>query len=105
MKRDNRDISLVLLTLVDANGNRLAPFDKRQDMPLLGNVIQNYLRMGDVFTKYSSCQYLILLMDVTHDQSEMICKRIKDEFLEETKNQNLILHYCDKLQPTEIRKR
>jgi diguanylate cyclase (GGDEF)-like protein len=100
MRRDNRQLSLVLISVVDTDGNRLPPFDKSQDITLLGRIIHNTLRLGDIFTQYSCCQYLIVLMDVTSEQTEMICKRIKDEFVAQTENQNLILYYTEHLQPS-----
>lgn len=44
-------------------------------------VIQYGLRVGDAFTPYSSCQFLLMVLDVSCQNAEEIGTRIAEEFL------------------------
>lgn len=49
-------------------------------MGQLRNAIQYSLRRGDVFTRYSVSQYLILLPTISMENCEMVLKRILHNF-------------------------
>lgn len=52
-------------------------------MKKLGKVIQLSLRKGDVYTRYSVTQYLVLLPGITSENSEMVANRIIGRFYRE----------------------
>lgn len=52
-------------------------------MKRLGKVIQHSLRKGDVYTRYSVTQYLVLLPGITPENSEMVANRIIGRFYRE----------------------
>ena len=99
MRRNNQKACLVLISLEDAPNVNVYPQDKSHLMIYLGEVLQNSLRLGDVYTRYSSCQYLVLLMDVTKDLAEMVAERIKNDFMNKVTSENVLLHYCYELEP------
>ena len=49
-------------------------------MRILSDVIKYGLRMGDVFTRYSSCQFLLMVLDVSSHNAEKISARIAENF-------------------------
>ena len=98
MRRNNQKACLLLVSLEDAT-TMINPQDKSYLMIVLGEILQNSLRLGDVYTRYSSCQYLVLLMDVTIDLSELVAARIKDEFEKKVSKETVLFHYCYELQP------
>lgn len=49
-------------------------------MEMLHECIQLSLRSGDVFTRYSSCQFLVMVSDVTNTETNTIAERIRESF-------------------------
>lgn len=92
--RLNASAYIVLMTLADGEKHFLPLEENVQWMDVLGDVIGNSLRAGDIFTTYSSCQYLIMLADVNGEEAEAVATRIKEHFFESTKHQDFLLHYC-----------
>ena len=70
-------------------------------MDTLKSVTQHSLRLGDVFTQYSSCQYLVMVSDVDNQNAELIAGRISETFYAETAaiKDKLLLHHCYPLKP------
>lgn len=84
LRRSGREAFTILITLTDEDGTFI-PLDVRKDqMQLLGTLIQNNLRIGDVYTQYSSCQYLVMVLDASAENANMIGMRIRQAFLEAT---------------------
>ena len=89
-----------MFTLTDRN-NGFLPLDKRDtEMDILGEKIKQSLRMGDVYTRYSSCQYLVMVSDVDNQNAELIANRISETFYAETAAiKDKLLHHCYPLKP------
>ena len=70
-------------------------------MGLLKEIIQSSLRLGDVFTQYTSCQFLVMVSDLSAEDAERISERISGVFFERTsvKPESLLLHHCFPLRP------
>ena len=87
---------IVLMTLTDTEKNLLPLDENTKWMKCLKEIIGGQLRAGDVFAQYSSCQYLIMLADVSADESESIADRVTAAFYEQAKSvhQKLLLHHC-----------
>lgn len=62
-------------------------------MPLLGTAIEKSIRRGDVYTLYSSNQYLILLPDAKHKDCEHIFRRIESQFWNNVQTESVELDY------------
>ena len=94
LRRSSESVYIILFTLTDKNG----------DLPKLDtlkSVIQHSLRLGDVFTQYSSCQYLIMVSDVNSQNVELIAQRISESFFSAMTEieDKLLLHHCFPLKP------
>lgn len=80
LKRIKSSIFSVLITLYDSQGG-FPPLEERNTpMEDLHQIIQHSLRAGDVFTRYSSCQFLIMVSDVTASQADAVAERIQASF-------------------------
>ena len=55
-------------------------FLSNQGMKRLKEVLQSFLRMGDVATRYSRNQYLVLLPTCTYENSVKISQRVMEQF-------------------------
>ena len=70
--RSSKDVSTLLFT-VEENENA-------QAMNLLEKTICTFLRRSDVITRYSSKQFIVVLMDINSDNSNVVAERIIDNF-------------------------
>ncbi len=61
MARSEQTFCVMLATLLDPEGNQLDPKVLEPAMDVLFTAIQDTLRKGDVFTKFSGAQYIIML--------------------------------------------
>ncbi len=83
-------------------GDSIVPWEKDVLMGHLEEDIRSTLRIGDVYTRYSSGQYLVLVIDTTERMADRIAERIKDKFLEGMEKKSLLIHYCYALQAARI---
>lgn len=83
MERSGQSIFLMLCTLVDSKGMPLGEQKNvSQKMGWLFQAMQKTMRRGDAFTKYSSCQYLALLLGTRQEDCSTISKRIDRKYQE-----------------------
>ena len=62
-------------------------------MERLRDVIAKSLRQGDVFTRYSVSQYIIMLPLASFENAEMIMNRVARNFKRTYPKMELLLHY------------
>ena len=103
--RSGQKACVILITVVDKQGRSLLPQEKDVLMEQLGKNIEFALRIGDVYTRYSSSQYLALVIDTTEGQTDLIVSRIKERFLAGRQENNILIHHCYELQPAQIGER
>ncbi len=101
--RSGQKACVILLSVVNGRGENLLPYEKDILMERLGEHIRSTLRIGDVYTRYSSCQYLVLVIDAAEGQADMIADRIKGKFLAGSLGNDILIHRCYELQPARIR--
>lgn len=101
MQRVKRDVYLILFTLLDKNKNFLSLKERDSEMELLRRRIQQKLRAGDVFTRYSSNQYLVMVTDVNEVIVELISGRIRSAYYDSHEGHvdHLMLHSSYPLKP------
>ena len=99
--RSGQQACVILITVVDGQGESLLPHEKDVRMEQLGEDIGTTLRMGDVYTRYSSSQYLLLVIDTTEGQADRIVNRIREQFLARVQEDNILIHHCYELQPAQ----
>ncbi|MDE6169025.1 MAG: GGDEF domain-containing protein [Acetatifactor sp.] len=96
--RSGQKACVILLTVVDGHGKSPLPYEKDMLMEQLGRDIGMTLRIGDVYTRYSSSQYLLLVIDTTEGQVDRIVDRIRRRFVEGRQGEDVLIHHCYELQ-------
>ncbi len=83
MERSGQSMYLMLCTLVDYKGELIQNHEKlKQRSQALHDAIGYTLRKGDAFTRYSTSQYLILLVGTNKENCDIIFKRISKKLKE-----------------------
>lgn len=100
LRRTHISSYIILLTLTNGEGRFPESAQREAQMTELKDIIQTSLRSGDVFTQYSSCQFLIMVCDVSEADIGRIANRIVETFQKNsTIMQNrLLLHQCYPMQ-------
>ena len=100
--RSGQSIYLCMMSVTDGNNNAL---DKKKNqnaaVSQLHYAIQTSLRQGDVFTRYSVSQFLILLPAINFENCEMVLKRIQRNFKKENPHSKAVITY--KLQALRVK--
>jgi len=102
--RNGQKACVILITVVNEEGGVPRLSVKDSLMEQLGDQIEAALRIGDVYTRYSSSQYLLLVINTTERQADQIAERIREQFLTSREGNDILIHDCYELQPTQIRK-
>lgn len=102
--RSGQKACVILITVVNENGGSPRLDEKDVLMEQLGGQIEDALRLGDVYTRYSSSQYLLLVINTTERQADKIAERIREQFLSSRAGNDVLIHNCYELQPAQIRK-
>ena len=99
--RDKQGAYLILFTLTDRNNAFLSMDIRDREMVLLGNRIRECLRMGDIYTQYSSGQYLVMVSDVQGTNAEKIAIRICQSYYDshQEADQHVVLHHSYPMSP------
>lgn len=94
IERSGQSVFLMLCTLTDNKGN---PLEKEEllleQSTNLGQAIGKSLRRGDLFTRYSPNQFLILLIGIKQEDCEITYGRIYDHFREKCPGQKVQVRY------------
>lgn len=93
IERTGDSIFLCLLTISNLKGELLKPAVQTRAMDELGESIRNSLRRGDIFSRYSVSQYLMLLPTSTYENGENVLKRIIQNFKKEYSRKDLSITY------------
>lgn len=81
VSRTDTSFCVLLVTIHDESRNLLPPDTIDSCMDTLYTIIQGSLRKGDVFTKYSSSQYVVMLPSAFFQEGgEIVANRIVEKF-------------------------
>jgi len=80
MERTDQSGILVLYTIFEMNGNLLDSTMLSECMIILETAIVKSIRKGDVTTRYSDCQQLVMILDADKHNGRLVAKRIYDIF-------------------------
>jgi len=81
VERNGQSIYLMLSTLTDVHGVPLELGDKLAvAADALHGAIQDTLRRSDLYTRYSPCQFLMLLIGTNRENCDMIAERVDYTF-------------------------
>lgn len=92
-RRSGESVYIILFTLNDKNGNLPILQIRELQMDTLKSAIQHSLRPGEVFTQYSSCQYIVMVSDADSGNIEWIAQSITETFYAEIEDM-ILLHCC-----------
>ena len=84
--RSGESVFLCLITLDAAASTDVPPKLLSTNMDRLSESIRLSLRRGDVYTKYSVSQFLLMLPTLTYENSEMVISRIIRRFRKDAPN-------------------
>ena len=99
LRRVETPVCIMLFTLTDERGAFPSLRQREEQMDILRDQIQLSLRAGDVFTRYTSCQFLVMVCGADMEQSEMIAQRITGNFERALEHwDGELLHHCYPLQ-------
>jgi DNA-binding SARP family transcriptional activator len=84
---------ICLITIIDPFGKPLSAKTISVSMDRLKETIASSLRRGDVFTRYSVSQYLIMLQSASYEKSEMVIKRIYRNYKKSYPKSKVDLHF------------
>ena len=81
-ERSGQTAYLMLCTIIDTKGNALTKGSNLEELSnRLESAIQTTIRRSDIMNKYSKSQYLVLLLNTTMENCEIIKKRINEKFM------------------------
>lgn len=78
--RSGQAMQLGLMTLIPKNGLQPSQRSFKTAFEKLKHIIRDSLRQGDLFTRYSVSQYLVLLQATTYENGHMVLDRIQSAF-------------------------
>lgn len=82
MERGGQSVYLMLCTLVDSKGNPMKDGERLEEMSeRLKNAIRQSVRHGDIINQYGKGQFLILLVNTTRENCEIVERRINRNFV------------------------
>ncbi len=82
MERGGQSVYLMLCTVVDSKGNPMRDGPMLEELSgRLGDAIQQSVRHGDAVNRYGKGQYLVLLINTTRENCQILQRRINYRFL------------------------
>jgi hypothetical protein len=95
--RTGQVVYLALFTVTDPGGEQPQLKILKKAMDRLRETISQSLRRGDVFTRFSVSQYLLMLPSTTFENGEAVMKRIARQFRKD--NPKIPIQISYSLQP------
>ncbi len=93
VERSDRHVAYILFTIT-GNGGVVPPIENLQNnIAWLEDAIKESLRIGDVATRYSSTQMVVILMDANPENTQMVANRIFSDFIQRLSDGSIELHY------------
>lgn len=80
MERSRKATHVALLSVTDSIQGPLSKRTRERIMLQLGEQIKQNLRRGDIFSRCSVSQYIIMLPEANYENSCMVCRRILGAF-------------------------
>ena len=81
VERSGQSVYLILSTLTDTQGTPLELGDKlTESAEILDKSIFASLRSSDIYTRFSPCQYLMLLIGINLDNCDLVTRRVTESF-------------------------
>lgn len=91
--RKETNLEIILFTISKQDGNMIDSLTLSEAMFDLENIIKVSLRIGDVATKYSSCQYLVMLIGADKVNHEDVVKRVINNYSKFADKYKIVVKY------------
>lgn len=91
--RYHHEVHLVMITLENQVGDRLYIDELEETMAYMGMAIKETIRTSDICTRYSSVQYLVILLEAGDINVKMIVERIFSNFFKRCGNKKMMPVY------------
>lgn len=91
--RYEKDLQLIMLTLEPKHPDSFPLEEQEKAMAVMSSSINRSLRNVDISTRFSSEQFLIILLDANIENIQLITKRIFDHFYKMYTKDNITLTY------------
>lgn len=92
IQRTGDSVQLCLLTIGTEQGKLPTAPVMAQAMEALGSAIAVSLRRGDVYTRYSIAQYMLILPAVCYEDAHLVTQRIVQNFKKQYTKKDLMIH-------------
>ncbi|WP_027422344.1 AfsR/SARP family transcriptional regulator [Lachnobacterium bovis] len=104
--RDDEEGQVLLITLDSCykQKNDMTEYQIKRAMASLEKILIDSLRIGDVISKYSTSQYIVLLQSCNEENGIMVSNRIVEKLLEKNKKNRSVSVQID-LEPVELASR
>lgn len=93
MERKSQDAQLVLFTLSVSEECEKKGGKEENAMLILEKAISKSLRRGDVATRCGNCQYVVILMNASDENGDMVAGRIKNKFIDMIQDETMTISY------------
>jgi DNA-binding SARP family transcriptional activator len=93
LARSGQAIYVGLITLTNGSGGKLTAKILSNAMTKLNDCIRLSLRQGDVYSKYSLSQYIIMLPSANYENSRLVMARVAGRFRKENPHSQAIVKY------------
>lgn len=93
MERSGNATHVLLISVTDHSGNPLSRQSLGRIMNQFGEQIRLNLRRGDVFSRCSISQYIIMLPQANYENSCMVCRRLISAFTRKHPHANVRFNY------------
>ena len=89
IERTRQNVQILIFTVNADNWNSISNEEVNQAIEELGDDLRELLRKGDVASKYSNSQYIVILMDTNKENGEKVAERVVDSW-EKRKRCNIL---------------
>lgn len=93
ISRTQQNVELVLFTMSDMYGEMPDVLSLKKASDIFSKAVCENVRRGDVFTSFSSSQYVVILMNVDINFGSIVAERIKTRFNATKGDLPIELHY------------
>lgn len=93
IRRSGQAAWLMLCTITDGKGFALNESDRLENLAEeLSEAIRNSARGGDMYARYSSNQFVVLLLDITQEDCVLVQSRINENLSKESRKRYIKYH-------------
>lgn len=93
VKRKKQEVQTVLFTITEGEADYVSNYKLMGVMDIFERAVTLSLRASDVGTKYSSSQYIVILLDSDYENGERVAERVVSKFSELYKEREIVLKY------------